>query len=165
GAAHPTTEKRLITEQGWDPTLVPAWSLGQPDDGNARFLGGVAGNAGLFGTARGVRRLAAEYLPGGGSLLTADEARQATRLHTKGLAQGRGWGWQLGSTKGASSGPALSKEAFGHNGFTGVSVWSEPRNGGVFVLLTNRNHPSQRENDLHPLRRRFHSLAASDIAM
>jgi len=164
GATEPTTEKRLVTEQGWDSTLVPAWSPGQPDDGNARFLGGAAGNAGLFGTARGVRLLAGEYLPAGGSLLTGDEARRATRLYTEGLAQERGWGWQLGGTTGASSGPALSTDAFGHNGFTGVSVWCEPDDGGVFVLLTNRNHPSQRENDLHPLRRRFHTLAVSDIA-
>jgi len=131
----------------------------QPDDGNARFLGGVAGNAGLFGSARGVSLLAAEYLPGGGRLLTSEEAELATTSATGGLEQERGFGWQLASTSGCSAGAGLSPRSFGHTGFTGVSVWADPSTRGVFVLLTNRNHPEQREIDLHPLRRRFHVLA------
>ena len=163
GATEATVEHRLTAELGLDPRWLPAMTPGEPDDGNARFLGGVAGNAGLFGTARGVGSLSSEFLPGGGSLLSAEEAEAATSRRSRGLEQARGWGWQLASTPGCSAGEALSEGAFGHTGFTGVSVWCDPVTRGVFVLLTNRNHPAQRENDLHPLRRRFHALAAKSL--
>jgi CubicO group peptidase (beta-lactamase class C family) len=163
GAYAPITERRLIGELDFDRRWIPALEPGKPDDGNARFLDGVAGNAGLFGTARGVAALASEYLPGGGSLLAAAEVREATALRSRGLEQARSWGWQLGSTPECSAGEALSEGSFGHTGFTGVSVWCDPATRGVFVLLTNRNHPAQRENDLHPLRRRFHALAARSL--
>jgi len=159
-AAQPAAEMRLIRDLGFDQRWIPEMEYGLPDDGNARFLGGVAGNAGLFGTARGVAVLASEYLPGGGSLLSSMEAAEATAFKTEGLEQGRGWGWQLGFTPNCSAGYALSDRAFGHTGFTGVSVWCDPQTKCAYVLLTNRNHPAQRGNDLHPLRRRFHQLAA-----
>jgi hypothetical protein len=41
-------------------------------------------------------------------------------------------------------------------------VWAE-RAGAVFVLLADRVHPAHREIDLHPLRRRFHQLAAASL--
>ncbi len=159
-AREPRVEQRLVLDLGLEPGWIPPTGDGRPDDGNARFLGGVAGNAGLFGTARGVRELASEYLPGAGGLLSDEESAHARRLRTKGLEQGRGWGWQLASTPGCSAGESLSPGAFGHTGFTGVSVWAEPRTGEVWTLLTNRNHPAQRENDLDPLRRRFHAVAS-----
>ncbi len=160
GAVRPAVEPRLIDDLGFDQRWLPATGFGLPDDGNARFLGGIAGNAGLFGTARGVVVLASEYLPGGGSLLSSAEAAEATRPRTEGLAQGRAWGWQLASTPGCSAGRGFSEAALGHTGFTGVSVWCDPDTKNVSALLMNRNHPAQRENDLHPLRRRFHRLAS-----
>jgi len=163
GATQPSVEMRLIRDLGFDQRWIPPTGHGLPDDGNARFLGGVAGNAGLFGTARGVMALASEYLPGGGSLLSSAEAAEATALRIEGLEQGRGWGWQLASSPCCSAGMALSQGAFGHTGFTGVSVWCDPQTKFCFVLLTNRNHPAQREGDLHPLRRAFHRLAAGAV--
>lgn len=163
GTKYPVAESRLIDEPEFDRHRIPPLEPGKPDDGNARFLDGVAGNAGLFGTAHGVATLASEYLPGGGSLLSAAEVEAATSLCSQGLEQARSWGWQLAPTPGCSAGEGLSEASFGHTGFTGVSVWCDPATRGVFVLLTNRNHPNQRENDLHPLRRRFHALAAQSL--
>lgn len=163
-AVSPAAELRLVRQLGADPAWIPAVGPGLPDDGNARFLGGVAGNAGLFGTARGVWRLTAEYAAPAGALLRPEEAATATRSRTRGLEQARGYGWQLAATRGCSAGPALSPTAFGHTGFTGVSVWAE-RTGAVFVLLADRVHPAHREIDLHPLRRRFHQLAAASLPM
>jgi CubicO group peptidase (beta-lactamase class C family) len=159
-AAAPASEQRLVRERGLDPRWIPATGEGRPDDGNARFLGGAAGNAGLFGTAHGVWRLAAEYLEGGGRLLKPEEAAAATASLTPGLGQERGLGWQLAATAGCSAGPALAPTAFGHSGFTGVSLWAEGVNRARFVLLANRVHPGHRAIELHPLRRRFHRLAA-----
>ena len=162
GAASPVAESRLVNQLGLDRRWIPPIAPGLPDDGNARFLGGAAGNAGLFGTAAGVFGLAKEFL--GGTLFNRDEIEMATTLRTKGLEQARGLGWQLASSPGCSAGPSLSSGAFGHTGFTGVSVWIDPEIEGVFVLLTNRNHPGQRENDLHPFRRRFHTLARESLS-
>ena len=157
-------EERLLAARGNFVAPPPAPAGVWPcDDGNARGLGGVAGNAGLFGTAAAVARLAAEFLPGGGELLNAAEAELATRCRTDGLEQARTIGWQLASSPGCSAGPALPASAFGHTGFTGTSVWSDPDSRAVFVLLGNRLHPGGRTPDLHPLRRRFHALAREAI--
>jgi CubicO group peptidase (beta-lactamase class C family) len=161
GATSPVVEERLVADLGLDRRLIPPMAPGLPDDGNARFLGGAAGNAGLFGTAAGVFLLAKEFL--GGTLFDAEEIGIATTLSTAGLEQARGLGWQFASSPGCSAGPSLSPEAFGHTGFTGVSVWIDPKIEGVFVLLTNRNHPAQRENELHPFRRRFHTIARQSL--
>jgi CubicO group peptidase (beta-lactamase class C family) len=153
-------EERLLRERGVIGSPPPGADGVLPcGDGNARGLGGAAGNAGLFGTAAAVVRLAAEYLPGGGGLLSADEAAMATVCRTAGLQQARGIGWQLASTPGCSAGPALPAEAFGHTGFSGTSVWVDPESRATFALLGNRLHPGGRTPDLHPMRRRFHALA------
>ena len=157
-------EERLLAELG----LAGAPPAGRDGavpcgDGNTRGLDGTAGNAGLFGTAAAVARLAAEYLPGGGELLTAEEAEFATRGRTEGLEQSRGIGWQLAATPGCSAGNALPSHAFGHTGFSGTSVWVDPDSRAVYVLLGNRLHPGGRTPDLHPLRRRFHLLSSRAV--
>jgi serine-type D-Ala-D-Ala carboxypeptidase len=146
---------------GEPPAARPeVWSC---DDGNSRGLEGVAGNAGLFGSAAAVARLAAEYLPGGGELLDAEEAALATSDLTPGNEQARGLGWQLATTPGCSAGPAMAAASFGHTGFTGTSVWVDPIRRAVLVLLGNRLHAGGRTPDLHPLRRAFNRLALETL--
>ncbi len=159
GAAFASVERELTAALGEDPEKVPPAAPGRPDDGNARFLGGVAGNAGLFGSAVGVYRLTREYLPGGGELLRPDEAVLATRPGVADAGGVRGLGWQLAASPGCSAGPSLSGAAFGHVGFTGTSVWADPAGTPTLVLLANRHHPGHRGVDFHPLRRRFHAVA------
>jgi len=154
-------EEDMVRQRGL-AAKVPPLPAGRRagDDGNSRGLGGVAGNAGLFGSAAAVARVAAEYLPGGGELLTSEEVQLATKCRTEGLEQARGLGWQLAATPGCSAGPALPGHAWGHTGFAGTSVWVDPHLRHVYVLLANRLHPWCRTPDLHPWRRRFHALAA-----
>jgi CubicO group peptidase (beta-lactamase class C family) len=140
---------------GWRRDLI--W--GEVHDHNAWTLGGVAGNAGLFGTARAVWSLARIFLQGGPSLLGDEERSWFAHDFTPGLNQARSVGFQLASTTGCSAGPDLSPRAFGHTGFTGTSLWIDPEAERVFVLLTNRVHPRHRDRDLHPLRREFHTRA------
>jgi CubicO group peptidase (beta-lactamase class C family) len=158
-AETPGAEQRLLEDRGLDPGAVPITGRGLPDDGNARFLGGVAGNAGLFGTVTGVLSVARSlWTPG--ALLTADEISRMDDDHTPGLEQARGLGWQLAGSPGCSAGSALDPAAIGHTGFTGTSLWIDPSRGVAMALLTNRVHPAHRESDLDPLRRRFHRLVS-----
>ena len=73
-------------------------------------------------------------------------------------------GWQLAATPGASAGPFLSPGAIGHTGFTGTSLWMDPDEGWVLILLTNRIHPKYRPDDMNAVRREFHrhALAGRD---
>lgn len=156
-------ERRLCVELGFEARRLPPLSPGLPEDGNARFLGGVSGNAGLFGTAWGVYRLASQYLRGSSRLFEDDEIDLARSSLAAGPEQLRAIGWQLAPSPGCSAGPALSAEAFGHTGHTGASLWIDPVNEAILVLLTNRNHPGFRDVELHPVRRRFHALALEDL--
>lgn len=158
GAEEPGTEELLVKGLGLDPERIPGWRLGQPDDGNARFLDGVSGNAGLFGTIRGVLQLAREFLPSGGLLLKSQEAEMASVPRTPDLNQSRGLGWQIASSPGCSAGSLISPDSVGHTGFTGTSLWIDRQNSVVMSLLSNRHHPGHRQTDLHPVRRRFHNL-------
>lgn len=160
GAGSPSAEGALLHELGMSHASewLPAAHDGAPDDGNCRFLGGAAGNSGLFADAVSTFTLAAQYVVGVSHLFDAAEIQRATRNYTPGLEQARGLGWQLAPSPGCSAGPALPATAFGHIGFTGTSVWVDPEEGRIMLLLTNRNHPQHRGVDLHPLRRRFHML-------
>jgi CubicO group peptidase (beta-lactamase class C family) len=123
---------------------------GEVHDGNAFRRGGVAGSAGLFGSARDVWLLARRWLEPGWIGLTADR--------TPGLAEARGLGWQ-GHRGAGSAIPAMSPRSFGHTGFTGTSLWVDPDSGRVAVLLTNRIHPEVREIAFNRVRQRFHAAA------
>jgi serine-type D-Ala-D-Ala carboxypeptidase len=154
-------ERHLAGEAG---ALYNAWRdeiiWGQVHDNNAHTLDGIAGNAGLFGTARGVAAVARLFLPGGGDAIGEDERALFSHDFTPGLAQSRSVGFQLARTEGSSAGPALPGEAFGHTGFTGTSVWIDPVARRILVLLTNRVHPTFHDVDMNAVRRAFHALAA-----
>jgi CubicO group peptidase (beta-lactamase class C family) len=134
------------------PPSPPA--LGVVQDGNARFLGGVAGHAGLFGDAASVAALAEEWLRPRRLLRRAEVAAAL------GAPAGEyALGWARRRVRG-TAGAALSPRAFGHAGSTGTTVWADPERGLVFVLLAHRTSGI----DWKPLRRAFHRLAAGPAA-
>src|SRR4029078_13088957 len=113
---------------------------GEVHDGNAYFLGGGAGHAGLFSNVKDFFCLALQFLPGHTTLLKPDTCTAFRTNMTKGLEESRSLGWQLASTKDSTAGQDLPGASFGHNGFTGTSCWIDAVNDRVFVLLTNRTH-------------------------
>jgi len=150
--------------RGWREGVIH----GEVHDQNAWVLGGVAGNAGLFGNARDVWLIAREILAGPSSLLHEEDRRRLARKETGDLPEPRSIAFRINqgpdgeSDPGTAAGRALAAEAFGHNGFTGTSVWLDPRAGRLFVLLTNRVHPEVRDDvDMNEIRREFHRLAAA----
>jgi len=133
---------------------------GEVHDGNAYFMGGVAGHAGLFSTAEEVFKIAQQFLPNYTQLLKPKTCELFRTNFTKGMNEDRSFAFQLASTEGSTAGTKMSRESFGHNGFTGTSLWIDPTKERVFVLLTNRthNHPLPFVN-INSVRRDFHDIA------
>ena len=123
---------------------------GEVHDGNANFMGGTAGHAGLFSTAREAFRIANQFLPGS-ELLRPESLELFVQNLTPGCATSRSIAWILAETLECSAGPALPPTALGHNGFTGTSIWMDPPES-VFILLTNRVHPRVDAIDMRQMR-------------
>jgi CubicO group peptidase (beta-lactamase class C family) len=137
---------------------------GEVHDGNAFFLGGAAGHAGLFSTARETLRLAEQFLPRTTELLSAETCAFFRTNMTEGLNEARSFAWQLAATPESTAGPLLPPEAFGHLGFTGTSCWIDPERERVFILLTNRTHARTLPFvNINSTRRRFHTLAVEAL--
>jgi CubicO group peptidase (beta-lactamase class C family) len=116
--------------------------VGEVHDENAAAIGGVAGHAGLFGTApavgayaRLVLRTLRERTPLGEPWLLERFLRPS---RVPGSSRALGWDTMRPTS---SCGRRLSPAAFGHTGFTGTSLWIDPVKDVYVVLLTNRVHP------------------------
>jgi CubicO group peptidase (beta-lactamase class C family) len=139
---------------------------GEVHDGNAHFLGGAAGHAGLFSTAGETLRLADQFIGSLSQLLDRDTCDLFRRNMTDGLNESRSFAWQLAATKESTAGPSLPLDAFGHTGFTGTSCWIDASRERVYILLTNRTHarPLPFANINH-VRRDFHTMAAAALTV
>ena len=165
-------ERQMCVELGFlSSTATPPAGVfrdeiiwGEVHDGNAYFMGGVAGHAGLFSTAEEVFKIAQQFLPNFTQLLKPETCELFRTNFTKGMSEDRSFAFQLASTKDSTAGSQMSPESFGHNGFTGTSVWIDPGKDRVFVLLTNRthDHPLPFVN-INSVRRRFHDLAIAAL--
>lgn len=128
---------------------------GEVHDENAAALGGVAGNAGLFGTAKGVAVFGRAML----DVLAQRSDFIPLKLLQEALAPRPGGtnrlGWDSRSPVDSSAGKRMSANAFGHLGFTGTSVWCDPDKDIVVVLLTNRVHPSRANERIKGFRPAF----------
>lgn len=144
---------RSLSFKGFREGLI--W--GETHDGNSFHAGGAWGNAGLFATARDVFRIARAFA--NGELVPRDLVDEATRNHTPGMSDHRGYGWQL-PTAGSLATSMLSPRAYGHTGFTGTSVWIDPDADRILVLLTNRVHPCASPNAMQRIRGEFHKLSS-----
>lgn len=127
---------------------------GDVHDENAAALDGVAGHAGLFGTARAVGSFAQMVLQSFATdtwLARRDTMHAfATRSSVPGSSRALGWDTMLPTS---SCGTRMSSRAIGHTGFTGTSLWIDPEQDRYVVLLTNRVHPSRDGDGIQELRR------------
>ncbi|MGZ8843067.1 MAG: serine hydrolase domain-containing protein, partial [Pyrinomonadaceae bacterium] len=146
--------------QGWRKELI--W--GEVHDGNAHFLGGFAGHAGLFSNAKETLRIANQFIGAQSQLLSPETCELFRRHMTEGLNEARSFAWQLAATKESTAGPALPPDAFGHTGFTGTSCWVDAERQRVFILLTNRTHKRALPfANINSVRREFHALAVNAL--
>jgi CubicO group peptidase (beta-lactamase class C family) len=135
--------------------------VGVVHDENARAMEGVAPHAGLFGSARDVHALVLALL--GGSLVS--RATLETFWRDAGVPDST-WclGWDRPSPNGYSSaGSRLSRDAVGHLGFTGCSLWIDPARPLWIVLLSNRIHPTRENNRLREFRPILHDAICAAL--
>jgi CubicO group peptidase (beta-lactamase class C family) len=127
---------------------------GQVHDPAAAMMGGVAGHAGLFGSAYDLAVLMQMLLNGGsigGKTFFKPETVSLFTQYQSEISR-RGLGFdkpEKDNEKRNEPYPCVSIDtsAFGHTGFTGTCAWADPKNKTVFILLSNRVHPSS-ENTL-----------------
>jgi CubicO group peptidase (beta-lactamase class C family) len=145
-------------------TEICPWShsllAGTVHDDNCRVMGGVAGHAGLFGTAEGVLGLIS-------FLCRVWQGIEYTQLFPAGLLRevmsrigSSTWtcGFDTPSVSASSSGRYFSCPSVGHLGFTGTSFWIDLTRGICIVLLTNRVHPSRNNDKIKTFRPHIHDI-------
>lgn len=149
------------------PTELCGWRqrriVGQVHDENAAALGGVAGHAGLFGSARDLAVFADLLLHSGPPLLGPAMVAEMLRLQTRNGDVRRGLGVVLRSSDPDSSGYAFSASAFGHTGFTGTSFWADPARALVVALLTNDVYHGRSGRGIGALRVALHQAIVRTI--
>ncbi len=153
------------TEQ--DDVLRYRLVRGVVHDENAYILGGVAGHAGLFSSARDLSMFSQMYLNGGiyknKRIISAETIRLFMQRQPYPAGTTRALGWDTPG-KGSFPGELASPSAIIHTGFTGTSVYIDPDRDAFIVLLTNRVHPTRKNSLIFQARPAIHTaiLAALD---
>lgn len=149
------------TEQdSWRGRLVHA----DVHDENAYVLGGIAGHAGLFGTALSVSRVSEAWLQavlGHTSMLPTTLAQRFVKRQD---SSGSSWGlgWDTPSSP-SSSGLHFSPKSFGHLGYAGTSLWIDPVRELEVILLSNRVHPTRKNKQIQEFRPKLHDLVVQEL--
>lgn len=132
-------------------------------DENARFIGGVSGNAGVFSTLHDLELFAAMLSKDGEPLVTKRLMDIARVNYTPGLDENRGLGFQLSGPAATFFGDLFGNDGFGHTGYTGTSIAVDAKTGLYVVYLTNRVYPSRSEGRLTRLRHQIHNAAVKEF--
>ena len=139
---------------------------GQVHDENADVIGGVAGHAGLFGTAANIYRLLIE-------LLSIYRGQRKSALFHRDLLHrffkrlpgtDKALGFDTPSATGSSCGRGFSQNSVGHLGFTGTSFWMDLEQSVIVILLTNRVHPSRENESIKKFRPVLHDTVRKTMA-
>jgi CubicO group peptidase (beta-lactamase class C family) len=146
------------------PTEFDTWRnrqlQGEVHDENAAALGGVAGHAGLFGTAEAVLAVSGAWLAAYHQRPSILATHLVTRFTTR-TSHIRNSSWALGwdtPSIPSSSGSYFSPKAFGHLGYTGTSLWIDPTCELEVVLLSNRVYPTRKNEKIREFRPLIHDL-------
>jgi beta-N-acetylhexosaminidase len=153
-------DKMVPTE--YDESFRKEQLQGFVHDESAAVLGGISGNAGLFGTINDVAKVMQMYLNygsyGGDRYLSESIMKEWTRRHFEKLDNRRGYGFDksypgnnLNKVEFAYPAPMCSDASFGHTGFTGTFAWSDPETGILFLFFSNRVYPTRNNHLLNRL--------------
>ena len=170
------------------PTEFCAWRQrrlhGEVNDENAAGLGGIAGHAGLFGTANDLCRLGNLFLAKGSNLIQRHTVATSINPQVETVAAGlplaqsasarggvmtmageirHGLGWMLRGNPELTCSRALGPRSFGHIGYTGTSIWCDPDRDLVVTLLTNRIYHGRTIEPIAQLRFAAHAAVVAGL--
>lgn len=142
---------------------------GEVDDENTFFVGGVSGQAGLFGTIDGVLNITTHIFDiwkGVDTNPNIEREQLEYFLEAKKVISSS-WvmGFDTPSPEYSSGGKYLSNTSVGHLGFTGTSFWIDPEKELVMVLLTNRVHPTRDNETIRQFRPLFHDVVIESLGL
>jgi uncharacterized protein YbbC (DUF1343 family)/CubicO group peptidase (beta-lactamase class C family) len=140
---------------------------GTVHDPRAFAMNGVAGHAGLFGTADDLSRYCRMLLRGGEldgiRILSPLAVKKFTEPHALPTSGQRSLGWDVNTSFTAQRGELFpAGDGYGHTGFTGTSIWIDPPTKTAIIILTNRVHPNDKGNATE-LRRQVATIVASAL--
>ncbi len=140
---------------------------GTVHDPTSRFMGGVAGHAGLFTTAADMARYARMMLNEGQldgvRIFKPATVRLMTSVQTpEPVPARRGLGWDIDSPYSRPRGRLFPIGSYGHTGFTGTVLWIDPYSKSFYIFLSNRLHPDGKGNVV-PLYTTLGTLAAEAV--
>lgn len=146
--------RSIVAPTEMDRTWRKQHIRGYVHDQGAAMLGGVAGHAGLFGTAQDLAAVMQMLLNGGSyagkEFLSRAVIDQFNTRYYSGNRRGLGFDKPT-SNGGGSACSEASQSSFGHTGFTGTMCWADPETGIVFVFLSNRVNPDAENKKLQEL--------------
>ena len=143
--------KDKIVPSEYDSIFRKGLIHGFVHDEAASFMGGVSGNAGLFGNAEGVGNLLS-FLESNSTMFKQSTIQKFTSYAFENSQIRRGLGFDKpysNNDYGEYPNKNLSKTSFGHTGFTGTMFWVDPEKKLTIVLLTNRVYPSRKNESFY----------------
>ena len=165
----PNKELQLRAATTEQREIGGSWMKGEVHDPRSHLMGGVAGHAGLFSTAKDIAIYAQMMLNGGTyqgkRILSRATVEMMTRDYK--IVEGkkvsiRGLGWDKLTGYSSNRGENMSSRAFGHGGFTGTVLWIDPELDMFFIFLSNRVHPNGK-GSINRLAGRIATLAVGAI--
>ncbi len=131
-------------------------------DEGAAMMGGISGNAGLFGTTEDLAKVFQMYLQkgyyGGRRYISEQTINEFIKIQYPNDDNRRGLGFDKplidnheNELEDAYPAVSSSKSSFGHSGYTGTFAWADPENGLLFIFMSNRVHPSRKNEKLYDL--------------
>ena len=137
---------------------------GEVDDENANSMGGIAGHAGLFSSVQDITHFGEAWLRQDWRPYISHNMMQAAtqeQFHHGGVR--RGLGWLLPSTEYSPAGELISTNAFGHTGFTGTSLWIDPKRELVITVLTNYVYHGRTFEGIQAFRKNIHTHIIQEL--
>jgi serine-type D-Ala-D-Ala carboxypeptidase len=162
-------ESNTCTELGFEIknqtlTIRSRQIWGEVHDGNCYFMSGVSGHAGLFSTAEETFKIAQQFLPNSTQILKPETCLLFRTNFTSDMNEARSISFQLAATEKSTASESISKDSFGHLGFSGTSLWIDPNTERIFILLTNRTHAHELPfTNINSVRRKFHELSVQNL--
>ncbi len=142
---------------------------GLVNDNNCRFLGGVAGNAGLFSCMKDVTVFVKMLLNGGEPLITRETLDSAFKNYTPNMSESRGMGFLCSDDRYSQTGKLFNENSFGHCGHTGQSVFFNIESGLYVIILSDatvctiKKYGEEKYGDVIKLREEMHNAIKNDL--